>query len=86
MSGAWATAVRRGAIPIVLGVVCWVLSIWALDDLHPLLVWLGIILVALGLVIVVATGRTLSAEERRLAGREQGGSLAGRPAKPPVEG
>ena len=83
MTRAWGTAVRRGAIPIALGVVCWVLSVWALDDLHPLLVWLGIILVVLGLVIVVANGRTLSAEERRLAGRA---GFPGRPVKPDLDG
>jgi peptidoglycan/LPS O-acetylase OafA/YrhL len=81
VSRAWVAALRRGAIPIALGLVCWVLATWALDDLHPLLVWLGILLVALGAVIVVANGRTLSAEERRL-----GTSLAGRPAKLPLDG
>ena len=83
MSSAWLTAVRRGIFPIVLGVVCWVLSLWALDDLHPLLIGLGVILVALGLVIIVANGRTLSAEQRRLAAS---GGFTGRPVKPNVEG
>ena len=82
MTSAWLTAVRRGLIPIVLGVACWVLSLWALDDLHPLLIGVGVILVALGLVIIVANGRTLSAEQRRLAS----GGFTGRPVKPNPEG
>ncbi len=62
----WARALRRGAIPIALGVVCWIISFWAIENLHALLVWLGIILVALGAVIIVASGRTYAAEARRV--------------------
>lgn len=57
----WVTAARRGAVPIVLGVACLAVSVPATEDLDPLLRWVGWILVVLGLVIVVATGRTLSA-------------------------
>jgi hypothetical protein len=78
----WGRAVRRGAVPIVLGLVCWIASIPAIEDLDPLLKGVGSILIVLGLIIVLATGRTLSAEERRIGA---GGGLAGRPAKPPVE-
>ena len=63
----WATAFRRGAIPIVLGILCFVASIPAIEDLDPLLKWVGLILVVLGLVIIVASGRTYAAEERRVA-------------------
>ncbi len=58
------SAVRRGAVPLVLGVVCLVLSWPATEDLDPLLTGLGVILLVLGLVIVLATARTLAAEER----------------------
>jgi hypothetical protein len=51
MSAAWSRAIRRGLIPIVLGVVCWLASIPATEDLDPLLKWVGLILVVLGLVI-----------------------------------
>jgi len=79
----WARAVRRGIVPIVLGILCFIASVPAIEDLDPLLKGLGGIFVVLGLVIVLATGRTLSAEEKRIG---SGRSLAGRPAKPPVEG
>jgi len=79
----WATAFRRGAIPIVLGILCFVASIPAIEDLDPLLKGLGVILVVLGLVIVLATARTVAAEEKRVGA---GDGLAGRPAEPPVEG
>lgn len=62
-AGPWATAVRRGAVPLLLGLVCLALSVPATEDLDPLLRWVGIILLVLGLVIVVATGRTLSADD-----------------------
>ena len=63
---AWGTAIRRGIGPIVLGVICFVLSRPAIEDLDPLLKGLGAILVVLGLVIVLATARTLTAEEKRI--------------------
>jgi hypothetical protein len=66
MTPAWRTAIRRGAIPIVLGLVCLVSSWPAIEDLDPLLKGLGAILLVLGLIIIVATGRTLAAEERRI--------------------
>lgn len=59
-AGPWATALRRGAAPLVLGVACLVAAVPATEDLDPLLRWVGIVLVVLGLVVVVATGRTLS--------------------------
>ena len=65
----WATASRRGAIPIVLGILCFVASIPAIEDLDPLLKGLGAILVVLGLIIVVANARTLTAEQRRVGPR-----------------
>ena len=69
MTPAWRTALRRGAIPIVLGIVCLLASIPAIEDLDPLLKGLGTILVVLGLVIVLATARTLAAEEKRVGPR-----------------
>jgi hypothetical protein len=69
MSPAWQSAIRRGIVPVVLGVVCFALSWPAIEDLDPLLKGLGVILVALGLVIVVASARTLTAEERRIGPR-----------------
>jgi hypothetical protein len=63
---AWRTALRRGSIPIVLGLACLVAAVPAIEDLDPLLRGLGAILVVLGLIIVVATGRTLAAEEKRI--------------------
>jgi peptidoglycan/LPS O-acetylase OafA/YrhL len=69
MSRAWATALRRGAIPIVLGLLCFLASIPAIEDLDPLFKGLGAILVVLGLIVIVATGRTLSAEEKRIGPR-----------------
>jgi len=67
MTPAWARALRRGIVPLVLGIVCWIASIPAIEDLDPLLKWVGLILVVLGLVIIVASGRTYAAEERRVA-------------------
>lgn len=65
MSGdALSPALRRGAVPIALGVLCLLVSWPATEDLDPLLKGLGTILVVLGLVIVVATARTLSAGRR----------------------
>jgi hypothetical protein len=69
VTAAWQSAIRRGIVPIVLGVVCFVLSWPAIEDLDPLLTGLGVILVTLGLVIVVATARTLTAEEKRIGPR-----------------
>jgi len=65
-SQAWATAARRGLVPILLGVVCLVLSVPATEDLDPLLKVLAGILIVLGLLVVVATGRSLAAEEKRI--------------------
>jgi hypothetical protein len=65
----WATAVRRGIVPIVLGILCFIASAPAIEDLDPLLKGLGAILVVLGLIIVLATARTLSAEQRRIGPR-----------------
>jgi hypothetical protein len=62
----WATATRRGIIPIVLGIACFLASIPAVEDLDPLLKGIGSLLVVLGLIIIIATGRTLAAEERRI--------------------
>ena len=53
----------------MLGILCFVASVPAIEDLDPLLKGLGAILVVLGLIIVVATGRTLSAEEKRIGPR-----------------
>ena len=66
MSPAWARAIRRGTIPIALGVVCWIASVPAIEDLDTLLKWLGLIFVLLGLVIVVASGRRFAADARRV--------------------
>ena len=66
MTHAWATAIRRGSVLLALGVVCLVLSLPAAEDLDPLLKGLGLILLVLGAVIVVATARTLTAEEKRI--------------------
>lgn len=68
MTPAWRAAVRRGIVPVVLGLLCWVVSWPAIEDLDPLLKGLGTILLVLGLVIIVATARTLTAEERRRGG------------------
>ena len=66
MSAAWRTAIRRGLVPVVLGILCFVASVPAIEDLDPLLKGLGAILVVLGLILIVATGRTLSAQESRI--------------------
>ena len=66
MTAAWATAIRRGIIPLVLGIVCFVLAWPAIEDLDGLFKGVGAILVVLGLVIIVATARTLTAEEKRI--------------------
>ena len=66
MNPAWSRAIRRGIVPIVLGIACWIASIPAIEDLDPLFKGVGVILVVLGLVIVVASGRTYAAEERRI--------------------
>ena len=69
MTPAWRTAIRRGIVPVVLGIVCLVAAVPAIEDLDPLLRGLGAILVVLGLIIGIATGRTLSAEEKRIGPR-----------------
>jgi peptidoglycan/LPS O-acetylase OafA/YrhL len=69
MTTAWSRAIRRGILPIVLGVVCWIVSIPATEDLDPLLKWVGLLLVVLGLVTIVASARTYAADERVLARR-----------------
>lgn len=81
MSTAWTQALRRGAVPLVLGVLCWIASLPAIEDLDTLLKGLAGILVALGLVIVVATARTLGAE-----GRAEPASFTGRPVNQSPEG
>jgi hypothetical protein len=68
-TAAWQAAIRRGIVPIVLGLVCLVLSWPAIEDLDPLLKGLGAIFVVLGLVIVLATARTLTVEEKRIGPR-----------------
>ena len=69
MSPAWRTALRRSAIPLVLGIVCLIASGPAIEDLDPLLKGVGAILIVLGLIILLATGRTLAAEEKRIGPR-----------------
>jgi hypothetical protein len=69
MSQAWQIAIRRGSVPLLLGVICLALSWPAIEDLDPLLKGLGAILLVLGLIITVATARTLSAEEKRIGPR-----------------
>ena len=66
---AWTAALRRGIVPLVLGVVCFVLAWPAIEDLDGLFKGVGTILVVLGLVIIVATARTLTAEEKRIGSR-----------------
>ena len=68
-TGPWQRATRRGLVPIVLGLVCFALSWSAIEDLDPLFQGVGVMLVVLGLVIVVATARTLTAEEKRIGPR-----------------
>ena len=65
----WAMATKRGIVPIVLGILCLLASIPAIEDLDPLLKGLGAILVVLGLIIVVANARTLSADRKRVGPR-----------------
>ena len=69
MSQAWRTALRRGLVPVVLGLICLAASLPAIEDLDPLLKGLGALLVVLGLIVIVATGRMLSAEEKRIGPR-----------------
>ena len=69
VTGPWAAATRRGVVPVVLGVICFVLSWPATEDLDPLFKGVGAILVVIGLVIIVATARTLTAEEKRIGPR-----------------
>ena len=66
---AWMAATRRGIIPLVLGIVCLVLAWPAIEDLDGLFKGAGAILVALGLIIIIATARTLTAEEKRIGSR-----------------
>ena len=66
-TAAWARAIRCGFPVIVLGIACWVVSLWAIEDLHALLVWVGLIMVALGLLIIVASERRFAADDRRVA-------------------
>ena len=70
-STAWTAALRRGSIPLALGVLSLVLAWPAIEDLDGLFKGVGAILIALGLIIVVATARTLTAEEKRI-GRPSG--------------
>ena len=66
MTAAWARAIRRGIVPIALGILSWIVSYPAIEDLDPLLKWLGVILVVLGLVIIVASARRYTADEQRV--------------------
>ena len=66
---AWTAAFKRGAIPLGLGIVCFVLAWPAIEDLDGLFKGAGAILVALGLIIIIATARTLTAEEKRIGTR-----------------
>ena len=50
----------------MLGIVCLVLAWPAIEDLDGLFKGVGAILVALGLIIIIATARTLTAEEKRI--------------------
>jgi hypothetical protein len=68
-TAAWQAAIRRGIVPIALGLVFLALSWPAIEDLDPLLKGLGAIFVVLGLVIVLATARTLTVEEKRIGPR-----------------
>ena len=68
-STAWTAAIRRGIIPLGLGLVCFVLAWPAIEDLDGLFKGVGAILVALGLIIIIATARTLTAEEKRIGTR-----------------
>ena len=68
-STAWTAAIRRGSIPLGLGIVCLVLAWPAIEDLDGLFKGAGAILVALGLIIIIATARTLTAEEKRIGTR-----------------
>ena len=70
MTPAWRGAVRRGIIPLLLGVICWVLAWPAIEDLDWPLQAVGAILVALGLIIIVGTARMLTAEEKRVGQRQ----------------
>jgi hypothetical protein len=69
VSPAWRGAIRRGLLPLALGLACFVVARPAIEDLDRLLKGLGVILVVLGLVIIVATGRTLSAQRSGQAER-----------------
>jgi peptidoglycan/LPS O-acetylase OafA/YrhL len=66
MTAAWARAIRRGIVPIALGILCWIVSYPAIEDLDPLLKGLGVIMVVLGLVIIVASARRYTADEQRV--------------------
>ena len=67
---AWTAALRRGSIPLGLGIVCLVLAWPAIEDLDGLFKGAGAILVALGLIIIVGTARMLTAEEKRIGQRQ----------------
>ena len=54
----------------MLGVICFALSWPAVEDLDWLFKAVGTILVALGAIIIVATVRSLAAEERRIGPRQ----------------
>ena len=69
MDHAWRTALRRGLVPVVLGIICLAASVPAIEDLDPLLKGLGALLLVLGLIVIVATGRSLAAEEKRIGPR-----------------
>lgn len=52
---AWLAGLRRGAGSFVLGVLCLLASLPAIEDLHALLRTLGAALIVLGAVILLAT-------------------------------
>ncbi len=76
MTPALRGAIRRGFVPVALGLACLVAAWPAIEDLDPLLKSLGAILIVLGLVIIVATHRMLSADEKR-ARESRSGTLSG---------
>ena len=79
-------ALRRGAAPLGLGVLALAVSWPASEDLDPLLKGVAAILLVLGLVIVVATARTFSAEEARASGRAQSPAAEEDTAEPSSSG
>ena len=65
----WATATKRGIVPIVLGILCLLASIPAIEDLDPLLKGLGAILVVRGVALASWRARPLMFEGKRVGPR-----------------